>query len=264
MVVLGVAVLLTWLEDRLAAWVSIASLLGVMAMGFIILEKSEAIAHMISQKLKKLWVFAELLLFVLVGAQVNIHVAFKAGLAGTAVIFVGLIFRSFGTYVSLFGTDFSFKEKMFCIVSYIPKATVQAAIGAVPLAAGVASGEVILAIAVLSIFLTAPLGAFGIIILGEKVLDHHENSDYKFKELRESLGFPRVGQRVRHKKYDTVWKVIEEKESWIEKQGKTPAILLRFWEEEKSEEKGQGRTISHLYSKDDLTFHDHWEILYDW
>ncbi|MBW2567073.1 MAG: cation:proton antiporter, partial [Deltaproteobacteria bacterium] len=149
-VVLGVAIFLTWLEEACNQWVPFASLLSVMAIGFIILEKSEPIAHIISQKLRKLWMFAELLLFVLVGAQVNIHVAWKAGLAGTAVILVGLVFRSIGTYVSLFNTPLDWKEKVFCIVSYIPKATVQAAIGAVPLAAGVASGEVILAVAVLS------------------------------------------------------------------------------------------------------------------
>ena len=96
--VLGVAILLTRIETGLEKWIPVASLLGVMAIGFIILEKSEPIAHLISQKLKKLWVFAELLLFVLVGAQVNIHVAWKAGLTGSLVILVGLLFRSVGTY----------------------------------------------------------------------------------------------------------------------------------------------------------------------
>ncbi|OEU60401.1 MAG: potassium transporter, partial [Desulfobacterales bacterium PC51MH44] len=162
MIVMGIAIVLTWLEAVCEEHVPVASLLGVMAIGFIILEKSEPIAHIISQKLKKLWIFAELLLFVLVGAQVNIHVAWKAGLAGTLVIFIGLIFRSVGTYLSLMGTPFDWKERLFCVVAYIPKATVQAAIGAVPLAAGVASGEVILAVAVLSILLTAPIGAIGI------------------------------------------------------------------------------------------------------
>ena len=128
---LGAAIFLTWLESVTKRWVPIASLLGVMAIGFVILEKSEPIAHLISQKLKKLWVFAELLLFVLVGAQVNIHVAWDAGLAGTAVILAGLFFRSIGTYLSLAGTPFTVKEKLFCVVAYIPKATVQAAIGAV-------------------------------------------------------------------------------------------------------------------------------------
>ncbi|MBW1725525.1 MAG: cation:proton antiporter, partial [Deltaproteobacteria bacterium] len=115
MMVMGVAIVLTWLESFCEAYVPVASLLGVMAIGFVILEKSEPIAHIISQKLKKLWIFAELLLFVLVGAQVNIHVAWKAGLAGTLVIFIGLIFRSVGTYVSLIGTPFDWKERLFCV-----------------------------------------------------------------------------------------------------------------------------------------------------
>ena len=140
-VVLGVAIFLTWLESVTERWVPVASLLGVMAIGFVILEKSEPIAHLISQKLKKLWVFAELLLFVLVGAQVNIHVAWDAGLAGTVVIFTGLAFRSIGTYLSLVGTPLTVKEKLFCVVAYIPKATVQAAIGAVPLAAGIPAAQ---------------------------------------------------------------------------------------------------------------------------
>ena len=138
LIVLGSAILLTSLEKAAERWVPIASLLGVMAIGFIILEISESIAHLISQKLKRLWVFAELLLFVLVGAQVNIHVAWAVGLAGTLVILSGLFFRSIGTYLSLFGTDLDWREKLFCVVAYLPKATVQAAIGAVPLAVGVA------------------------------------------------------------------------------------------------------------------------------
>ncbi|MEJ2025395.1 MAG: cation:proton antiporter, partial [Deltaproteobacteria bacterium] len=203
MVVLGTAIMLTWLEKVLEPTVPVASLLGVMAIGFIILEKSEAVAHIISQKLKNLWVFAELLLFVLVAAQVNIHVVWKAGLAGTVVILVGLVFRSVGTYISLLGTGLTLKEKLFSVVAYIPKATVQAAIGAVPLAAGVASGEVILAVAVLSILLTAPLGAIGIMIFGERVLDRGERSTYRFKELREVLDLPHVGERVTSKDFGT-------------------------------------------------------------
>lgn len=261
LLVLGVAILLTWIEEVCQDYVPIASLLGVMAIGFIILEKSESVAHMISQKLKKLWMFAELLLFVLVGAQVNIHVAWDAGFAGILVILIGLIFRSVGTYLSLFGTPFDRKEKLFCVVAYIPKATVQAAIGAVPLAAGVASGEVILAVAVLSILLTAPLGAVGIMILGEKVLDRGERSFYKFKELREKLEIPRVGERVRSKQFGTVWKIIEEKEVWLED---IPAIYLRYWKEDTSNGAGTGKTRSYRYSQKDPSFQNHWEILYDW
>ncbi len=264
LMVLGVAILLTKLESVCEKWVPIASLLGVMAIGFIILEKSEAIAHIISQKLKKLWVFAELLLFVLVGAQVNIHVAWNAGLAGAAVIFVGLVFRSVGTWLSLLGTNLDWKEKLFCVVAYIPKATVQAAIGAVPLAAGVPSGELILAMAVLSILLTAPLGAIGIMIMGERILDHGEKSTYKFKELREALNLPRVGERVRSKRYNTIWKVIEEKEVWLQSPNPVPAIYIRYWKEDSASGPGTGKTLSHNYGPSDTSFQNHWEILYDW
>jgi NhaP-type Na+/H+ or K+/H+ antiporter len=267
LVVMGTAILLTWIEDKAHGVVPIASLLGVMAVGFIILEKSEAIAHLISQKLKKLWVFAELLLFVLVGAQVNIHVAWKAGLAGMVVILVGLVFRSVGTYLSLLGTELTHRERMFCVVAYIPKATVQAAIGAVPLAAGVASGELILAVAVLSILITAPLGAVGIMVYGERILETEGRSFYRFKELRDRFNLPRVGERVRSKHTNTVWKVIEEKEEWLKEAGKgseTPAICLRFWGEGASPRKGAGQTRSYYYSHRSHPFEDDWEILYDW
>jgi len=237
-------------------------------------RKSEPIAHLISQKLKKLWVFAELLLFVLVGAQVNIHVAWDAGLAGTLVILAGLVFRSIGTYLSLVGTPLTVKEKLFCVVAYIPKATVQAAIGAVPLAAGIPAGEVILAVAVLSILLTAPLGAVGIMLVGEKVLDHSERSSYRFKELRGKMDLPRVGERVRSKRYGSVWKVIEEKETWLQEpagpQGEksspdlVPAVYLRYWKEDSSQGPGSGKTMSYRYSRIDPSFQAHWEILYDW
>ena len=274
LVVLGVAILLTRLETACDKWVPIASLIGVMAIGFIILEKAEPIAHIISQKLKKLWVFAELLLFVLVGAQVNIHVAWKAGLAGALVILVGLVFRSIGTYLSLLGTPLDRKERLFCVVSYVPKATVQAAIGALPLAAGVASGETILAVAVLSILLTAPLGAVGILFFGERILDHEDRPVHRFRDIREKLGLPRVGERARNKRFGNVWKVIEEKEVWIEDPGTgtvsgdgsavVPAIYLRFWKEDGHSVHGTGRTLSYRYSHIDPGFHDYWEILYDW
>jgi len=274
MMVMGVAILLTWFESVVEEHVAVASLLGVMAIGFIILEKAEPIAHLISQKLKKLWIFAELLLFVLVGAQVNIHVAWKAGLAGAIVIFVGLVFRSVGTYVSLFGTPFDWREKLFCVVAYIPKATVQAAIGAIPLAAGVAAGEVILAVAVLSILITAPIGAIGIMIFGEKILDYGEQSAYRFKELRGKLGLPHVGERVRSKASGTIWKVIEQKEVWLDDGSKPvdsqdalnllPAIYLRYWKEGENTGAGKGKTLSYHYTQKDPSFDDHWEILYDW
>ncbi|MFO7560566.1 MAG: sodium:proton antiporter [Desulfobacterales bacterium] len=266
LMVLGVAIILTWLETACEQWVPIAGLLGVMAIGFVILEKAEPIAHLISQKLKKVWVFAELLLFVLVGAQVNVNVAWDAGIAGTLVILTGLLFRSAGTYISLIGTPLNLKERLFCVIAYIPKATVQAAIGAVPLAAGVASGELILAVAVLSILLTAPLGAIGIIIFGEKILDTGEQSSYKFKGLRARHGLPRVGERVRSKQYGTVWKVIEEKEVWVEELNRhlLPGIFIKYWREDTTSGPGTGKTMSYRYSQDDPLFDNYWEILYDW
>ncbi|MDD3580179.1 MAG: sodium:proton antiporter [Desulfobacca sp.] len=266
--VMGVAIVLTWIEDLAHRFLPIASLLGVMAIGFIILEKEEAMAHIISQKLKKLWVFAELLLFVLVGAQVNIQVAWDAGLAGLAVIAFGLVWRSVGTYLSVMGAGLNWKEKLFCVVSYIPKATVQAAIGAIPLESGVAGGEVILAVAVLSILVTAPIGAIGIMLMGEPILEVEEKSIYRFKPLREMLQLPRVGQRVRNKRYGTVWKIIEEKEIWLEEQTGEgpqliPAIYLRFWKPREGQRLGTGRTISHNYTATGTSFHDYWEIVPD-
>jgi NhaP-type Na+/H+ or K+/H+ antiporter len=169
-IVVAVSVLLTWIEEELKSKIALSALLGVMTIGFILIEKSEVRAHKISHKLTKIWIFAEILLFVLVGAQVDITVAWKAGLAGAALIFVALIGRSIGTYLSVLGTNLSFKERLFCVISYIPKATVQAAIGAVPLEAGVRSGDIILAIAVLSILLTAPIGAIGIAKTGQRWL----------------------------------------------------------------------------------------------
>lgn len=168
--IVAVSILLTWLEEKLKTAVEMSALLGVMTMGFVILEKAEVRAHKISHKLAKAWIFAEVLLFVLVGAQVDITVAWDAGLAGAALIFTALVARGIGTYLSVMGTDLNLRERIFCVISYIPKATVQAAIGAVPLEAGLEAGNVILAVAVLSIIITAPLGAAGITISGERWL----------------------------------------------------------------------------------------------
>ena len=170
-IVVAVSVLLTWIEEELKTKIAMSALLGVMTIGFILIEKCEIRAHKISHKLTKIWIFAEILLFVLVGAQVNITVAWKAGLAGATLIIVALIGRSIGTYLSVMGTDLNFKERLFCVISYIPKATVQAAIGAVPLEVGVRSGDIMLAVAVLSILLTAPIGAIGIEKFGYKWLE---------------------------------------------------------------------------------------------
>jgi NhaP-type Na+/H+ or K+/H+ antiporter len=266
-IVLGVAIGLMWLEHAVKSWVPVAGLLGVMAIGFIILEKEEALAHIISGKLKYLWVFAELLLFVLVGAQVNVQVAWKAGLNGTLLILAGLVFRSVGTYLALTGTNLTRIEKLFSVVSYIPKATVQAAIGAVPLAAGVKGGEVILAVAVLSILLTAPLGAIGIKIMGERVLAEGRRPAYRFKDLRQRLGLPHVGERLREKADGGIWKVIEEKEYWRNgddaDKPATPAIDLRLWRQQENQAPGTGPTRVISFTPEGPHFDAQWEILYD-
>lgn len=172
LIIIAIAILLNGAEDLLLEInIPFASLLGVMAIGFVILEKDFARAKRLSLKFNKVWVFAEILLFVLVGAQVNINVMLDSGVLGLLIILGGVIFRSLGVMISLLGTKLEKKEKLFSVIAYIPKATVQAAMGAVPLSLGVPSGELILAISVLSIVVTAPLGAIGIKIAGEKLLD---------------------------------------------------------------------------------------------
>lgn len=171
LIIIGVSILLTAFENSLKNKIEIASLLGVMTIGFVILEKMPEVGKRLSVKLNKLWVFAEILLFVLVGAQVNVGVAVNAGATGILIILIGLIGRSMGVIISVIGTNLNWKERIFCVIAYLPKATVQAAMGAVPLSLGVESGDIILAIAVLAILLTAPLGAIAISMSGNRFLD---------------------------------------------------------------------------------------------
>lgn len=174
LLVLASAILLNSLEGILKDKIAIATLLGVMTIGFVITEKNSAIGKALSDKFNKMWIFAEIFLFVLVGAQVNISVAIDAGLLGIVIILFGLLGRSIGVFICTIGTNLNLKERLFCVIAYIPKATVQAAIGAVPLSAGVASGDIMLAIAFLSILITAPLGAIGVKISSNKFLDTEE------------------------------------------------------------------------------------------
>lgn len=150
--------------------VEIASLLGIMTIAFVILEKLPHLGERLGVKFNKLWIFAEIILFVLVGAQVNIGVALKSGTVGILIILFGLFARSIGVYISLLGSNLNLKEKIFTIIAYMPKATVQAAIGSIPLSIGVKSGDTILAIAVLAIIITAPLGSILISILSSRTL----------------------------------------------------------------------------------------------
>jgi len=170
LVILGIAILLGTLESLLKSKIQIASLLGVMTIGFVLFEKMPYLGRRLALKFNKIWVFAEILLFVLVGAQVNIKVSLSSGVVGIMIIFIGLIGRSIGVWLSVLGTDFNWRERVFCIIAYIPKATVQAAMGAVPLALGIEGGDLILAIAVLSIIVTAPLGAIAIKVSAPKLL----------------------------------------------------------------------------------------------
>ena len=140
----------------------IASLLGIMTMGFIILEKYPILAKRLSTKFNKIWVFSEIILFVLIGAAVNIKVIFSSSSVGVIIVLIGLVGRMLGVGVSLFGSNLNKKESLFCGLSYIPKATVQAAISGIPLAMGVPHGEILLAIGVLSIIISVPMGVIGI------------------------------------------------------------------------------------------------------
>lgn len=162
LILIGVAIFMTAIESWLQNRVNIAALLGVMTMGFILMEKKPDVSNRLSSKLNKVWVLAEIVLFVLVGAQVNVAVALNAGLLGLLIILIGLLARSMGVFLATLGSHFTWKERLFCVIAYLPKATVQAAIGAIPLSMGIESGEVILALAVVAILFTAPLGAIGI------------------------------------------------------------------------------------------------------
>jgi NhaP-type Na+/H+ or K+/H+ antiporter len=166
LLILSFGILMNSIEHLLNGIIPIATLLGIMVIGFVIQERYSELAKRLSSKFNKIWVFAELMLFVLIGAEVNVNLAFESGSIGLIIIIIGLSFRSIGVLISLSGTHLNLKERGFCVLAYTPKATVQAAIGAIPLAAGVASGELILALAVLSIIVTAPLGAAAIKIAG--------------------------------------------------------------------------------------------------
>jgi solute carrier family 9B (sodium/hydrogen exchanger), member 1/2 len=184
LIVIALSILLARLQHILAGIVPLAGLVSAMAIGFIILENREHMAHELSAKLAKTWVFAEIILFSMLGAQVNIGVAWRAGAMGAAIIGLGLLARGLGVGLCLLGSQLNMKERLFVAVAYAPKATVQAAIGSAPLlamrSAGMDSGpgELILAIAVLSIFLTAPTGAWAINTLGRRVLEIAPESEH--------------------------------------------------------------------------------------
>ena len=170
LIVLSIAIVFNKIEEILKNEfnIKIATLLGVMTIGYLILEKLPEVGKKLSGKFNSLWVFAELILFVMVGAVVNITLVKSSFFIAVLAISIGLILRGLGVYVSLLKTKLTIKERMFVVASFVPKATVQAAIGGVPLAMGLPSGEMILAVAVISIIVTAPLGAITIDYLSKE------------------------------------------------------------------------------------------------
>lgn len=172
-ILLGAAFLLMAIETWLEGTVSISGLLAVMSMACVIqLRCRKEVSEDLSAKYGRLWLAAEVILFVLVGAAVDIRYTLQAGAMAVLVIFIALIFRSVGVLVCLIGTKLNRKEKLYCIIAYLPKATVQAAIGSVPLSLGLPCGNIVLSVAVLSILITAPLGAILMDLTYKKLLNH--------------------------------------------------------------------------------------------
>ena len=171
-IVLGTAFLLIALEEWLKNVIPVSGLLAVMSMACVLQIKSAtSVSTRLSEKFGKLWIAAEVILFVLVGAAVDIRYTLEAGLGAVLLIIIALIFRSVGVYLCLIGTKLNLKEKIFCVIAYLPKATVQAAIGSVPLSLGLPCGNIVLSVAVLSIIITAPLGAFGMDMTYQHLLE---------------------------------------------------------------------------------------------
>ncbi len=170
LIILSISFLLIELEHRLEGIVPMSGLLAIMTLGIILNRKYILLAKRLSIKYNKLWVAAEVILFVLVGATVDISYIMKAGILSVMVVLGALVIRMLGVYISLLGTKLTAKEKLFCMLAYTPKATVQAAIGGIPLTMGLACGEMVLTVAVLAILITAPLGAIGVDSTYKKLL----------------------------------------------------------------------------------------------
>ena len=174
-IILGVSFLLMAVEKWLENIVAVSGLLAVVSMACVIKIKTrQSVSEGLSSKFGKLWIAAEIILFVLVGAAVNIEYSIGAGPSAILIILVALIFRSVGVWLCLLGTQLNTKERIYCTIAYIPKATVQAAIGSVPLAMGLPCGEIVLTVAVLSILITAPMGAIAMDATYKKLLTKDE------------------------------------------------------------------------------------------
>ena len=174
--ILGMSFFLMSVETWLKGKISVSGLLAVVSMAAVIRIKCvPGVSKRLSEKFGKLWIAAEVILFVLVGAPVDIRYTMQAGITAVLMIFVGLIFRAAGVSLCMLGTKLNKKERLFCVIAYLPKATVQAAIGSVPLAMGLPCGQIVLSVAVLAILITAPLGAAGMDLTYDKLLVHSED-----------------------------------------------------------------------------------------
>ena len=170
LIIISISFLLLELENKINDIIPMSGLLAIMRLGVVVKNKYEALAIRIQIKYNKLWLGAEIMLFVLVGVTVNLKYVMDAGILTIILILFALASRMIGVFVCLIKTNFSFKEKFFCMIAYTPKATVQAGIGAVPLAMGLNCGQIVLTIAVMSIIITAPFGAIAIDNLYAKLL----------------------------------------------------------------------------------------------
>lgn len=154
----------------MTGFIGFSGLIAVMTMGMMFTRYSQEKAEGLSKGFSKLWTVSEIFLFVLVGAAVDISYAFQSGITAVILILAALLFRMTGVALCVIGTELKWKERLFCMIAYTPKATVQAAIGAIPLSMGLPSGNIILTVAVIAILITAPLGAFIIDLTYKKFL----------------------------------------------------------------------------------------------
>ena len=170
LIILSFSFLMLELQNRLEGIIPVSGLLAIMSLGIVIKQQYNVLAVRLSGKYNKLWVAAEVFLFVLVGTTVDIKYAVSAGIGAVLAVLGALIFRMAGVALALVKTKLTGQERLFCMLAYTPKATVQAAIGALPLEMGLACGQTVLTVAVLSILITAPLGAICIDNLYQKLL----------------------------------------------------------------------------------------------
>lgn len=187
LIILSLGVILTFVQGLIKKTVPYSALISIMFLAIVLLEKYEKLVGRLSIRFEKIWIPAQILLFVLIGSEVNLKVAFNTGWLGVVVILVGLLFRSTGVLISLIGSNLNKKERLFTVFSYLPKATVQAAIGAVPFSFGVPNGDKILALAVLSILITAPLGAILIKLTAPKLLEQEDLTSQLTQSIKEKI-----------------------------------------------------------------------------